>query len=115
MQKGTDMEGAGAAPQQPTGGGRAAHALEQLVAARHPLIYVHSADEARVRALLEQVARSLGPDRAGVWSWSATDGLRRPDGSPASAEALGPRAVLDYIASHNGPAVFHLKDFHEYL
>jgi len=114
MQKGTDMESAAAAAPA-AGGGRAATALQQLIAARHPLIYIHSAEEARVRALLEHVAQSLGPNRAGVWSWSATDGLRRPDGSPASADVLGPRAVLDYIASHKGPAFFHLKDFHEYL
>ena len=95
--------------------GRALAALEQLVAARHPLIYVHSAEEVRVRALLEEVARKLWAGAAGVWSWSATDGLRRPDGSPATEAPLGPRSVLDYIASHPGPAFFQLKDFHEYL
>jgi ATP-dependent 26S proteasome regulatory subunit len=95
--------------------GRALAALEQLVAARHPLIYVHSAEEVRVRALLEEIARKLWAGSAGVWSWSATDGLRRPDGSPVGQAPIGPRAVLDYIASHPGPAIFHLKDFHEYL
>src|SRR5262249_43815779 len=46
-------------------------------------------------------------------TWSATDGLRR-DGEQ-KGEMLSPRAVLDFIAAHDGAMVIMLKDFHEPL
>ena len=46
-----------------------------------------------------------------VWTWTLTEGLRR-DGA-GGPEAHTPRQTLDFIASHNAPGIFHLKDFHE--
>jgi len=40
--------------------------------------------------------------------------MRREDGE-AEARAHHPRAALDFIATHQDPAIFHLKDFHEPL
>jgi len=49
-----------------------------------------------------------------VWTWTLTAGLHCDGGGvqPGTAE---PRAVLDFIASHPHPSIFHLKDFHEAL
>ena len=43
-----------------------------------------------------------------------TEGLRRGDRA-AEPGTEAPRAVLDFIAVQAGPAIFHLKDFHEPL
>jgi SpoVK/Ycf46/Vps4 family AAA+-type ATPase len=37
------------------------------------------------------------------------------DGEPQQAGAQTPRGALDYIIAAQGPAIFHLKDFHEPL
>jgi SpoVK/Ycf46/Vps4 family AAA+-type ATPase len=49
-----------------------------------------------------------------IWTWSLTEGLRDENGAP-TANGQSPRGVLDLIAAHNDPAIFHLKDFHEPL
>ena len=49
-----------------------------------------------------------------VWAWSLTEGLRR-DGAAVEAGTDSARGALDFIAAHPGPAIFHLKDFHEPL
>ena len=58
-----------------------------------------------------------------VWTWSLTEGLSSDErrartaghdlGNAAEARAQDPREVLDFIATHSDPAIFHLKDFHE--
>ena len=98
----------------PSNQGRAYRALVELVQSRHPLIYVRSAEEGRVRRLLEDVARAALPGAA-VWTWSLTEGLVGPNGRATERDGNGPRAVLDFIAGHREPALFQLKDFHEPL
>jgi len=94
---------------------RAFAALKELIQGGRPLIYVRSPEEARVRQLLESAAQRLFRTEVTVWSWSLTEGLRRPDDSPATETPLGPREVLDFIIAHQGPAIFQLKDYHEFL
>ncbi|HUI24610.1 MAG TPA: AAA family ATPase [Candidatus Kryptonia bacterium] len=94
---------------------RAFAALKELIQGGRPLIYVRSPEEARVRQLLEEAAQRLFRTEVPVWSWSLTDGLRRPDDSLATDAPLGPREVLDFIIAHKEPAIFQLKDFHEFL
>jgi ATPase family associated with various cellular activities (AAA) len=65
-----------------------------------------------VSGLLRSAASRAFAEPVPVWTWSLTEGMRL-DGNVAGAEALSPRAALDFIATHRGPAVFHLKDFHE--
>src|SRR3989442_12684888 len=50
-----------------------------------------------------------------VWTGGDTAGLCRPDGNPAEGESLGARGVLDFIAEYPQPAIFQLKDFHEFF
>jgi SpoVK/Ycf46/Vps4 family AAA+-type ATPase len=88
-----------------------------------PLVYIRSAEEGRIAGLLREASKSLRPSAPiPVWTWSLTEGLVR-EGAKADASALAhasalakdPLEALDFIAAHNEPAIFHLKDFHEPL
>ena len=94
---------------------RAFSALRELIQGARPLIYLHTSEEARARQLLNEAGQRLFRIQVPVWSWSATEGLRQPNGSAASAEKLGPHAVLEFISAHKEPAIFQLKDFHEFM
>lgn len=87
--------------------------LHEAFQSARPLTYVRSAEEHRISDLLRQAAQSFFKPPIPVLSWSLTEGIRREDGTAASAEPLGPRAALDFIAAYQGAAIFHLKDFHE--
>ena len=91
---------------------RAATSLLEILQSGRPLVYVRSAEEGRVADLLREAGRQLRPSAPlPVWSWSLTEGLSRED--EAEAPSLDPREALDFIAAHEHPAIFHLKDFHE--
>ena len=85
--------------------------LRNIFAAGRPLTYIRSAEEQRIGQLLREAARRFFTPAIPVWTWSLTEGMQRDDGTPV--EALVPRAALDFIATHPGGAIFHLKDFHE--
>ncbi|MFQ5666600.1 MAG: AAA family ATPase [Candidatus Binatia bacterium] len=89
--------------------------LREIFASGRPLVYVHSPEERRIAGLLHEAARRFFPAPVPVWTWTLTEGLRGDSGTAASAGALSARAVLDFVASYDGAAVFHLKDFHEPL
>jgi hypothetical protein len=88
-------------------------ALRELFASGHPLHCLQSSDEERIEGLLRRAARQYMGKPVPYWSWSITEGLREGDG-PARA-ITDPRAALEFIAEHDTPSVFHLKDFHEAL
>jgi SpoVK/Ycf46/Vps4 family AAA+-type ATPase len=105
---------------------RAAASFLEIFASGRPLVYVRSAEEDRIGDLLRQVGRQMGGSKpVPVWTWSLTEGLcsdatKAQAGdhalrNPAEAHTSDPREALDFIASHNEPAIFHLKDFHEPL
>jgi AAA+ superfamily predicted ATPase len=103
-----------APPAEP--GSRALATLRELIDSGRPVIYVCSAEEERVGQLLHDAARTFFSAPVALWAWSLTEGLRRSgdtetDGGPP----LTARGVLDFIAGYDGPAIFHLKDFHEPL
>jgi AAA+ superfamily predicted ATPase len=91
---------------------RALRAIKELVDAGRPLIYIQSPEESRIDQLLAEAAAELFPSPVPVYTWTATQGMRRADGSPVEGETERPRAALDFIAANDGGAVFHLKDFH---
>src|SRR5262245_7564136 len=99
---------------KPTRSGRAFAAVQQLIQARRPLIYICSVEEPRVDQLLKDAAGQLLPPGAALWTWSLTGGLHRAGGS-GSIESLDPRGVLEFIAAQDGPAIFQLRDFHEFM
>jgi ATP-dependent 26S proteasome regulatory subunit len=90
---------------------RALRTLVGIFESGRPLAYVRSAEEQRVRALLREAAATCFPAAVPLWVWSLTEGMRRDDG--AAREQLGPRAALDFVATHDGPALFLFEDFHE--
>ena len=91
---------------------RALRLLREIVESGRPLVYVRSAEEQRVTALLREVAGRLFSPPAPLWVWSLTEGMRR-DGSGSDGKVLAPRAALDFVASFEGPAVFLFNDLHE--
>ena len=90
---------------------RALRALREIIESGRPLLYVRSAEERRVTALLREAAAKCFAKPVPLFTWSLTDGMRR-DGE-AAGKALAPRAALDFVAAHEGSAIFLLKDFHE--
>ena len=98
-----------------TNSNRAFEGLKELIQGGRPLIYIASPEELRAQQLLEEAALTLFPSPIRVWTWSSTDGLRSADSGAAPAELLGARAVLDFIATYRSPAIFQLKDFHEFM
>jgi len=92
---------------------RALATFREIFQSGRPLTYVRTAEEQRIAAVLRQAGQTVFTPPIPVWTWSLTDGLRQADGTPVGNDVLGPRAVLDFIAAHDAPAIFHLKDFHE--
>jgi SpoVK/Ycf46/Vps4 family AAA+-type ATPase len=94
---------------------RSLRTLREVVESGRPLIYIRSSEEHRISALLREAAQVFFKTPVPVWTWSLTEGMHRDDGTAASDEPLGPRAALDYIAAYAGAAIFHLKDFHDFM
>jgi ATPase family associated with various cellular activities (AAA) len=95
---------------------RAAKTVREILESGRPLTYIRSAEEQRVVRILSEVARgSLSAQPLPVWTWSLTEGMRRPGEAASSPDTESPRAALDFILAHEGAAIFHLKDFHEPL
>lgn len=90
---------------------RALRELLDLLSAGRTLIYIHSPEEGRIAYLLEEASGLLATVPVPVFTWSLTEGMSGPEAPSGSSQA--PRAALDLIARHPGPAIFHLKDFHE--
>jgi len=80
---------------------RAARAVREVFASGRPLTYIRSAEEQRVSRVLREVSENIG---APVFTWSQTEGMEG---------AWSAREALDFILSHSGAGIFHLKDFHE--
>ncbi|HEY2014840.1 MAG TPA: AAA family ATPase [Bryobacteraceae bacterium] len=94
---------------------RAAKTIREIFESGRPLTYIRSSEEQRVGSLLREVGCGLfGGIGAPVWTWSLTQGLCNEDGA-AVATTGSAREVLDFIAAHPTPGIFHLKDFHEPL
>jgi SpoVK/Ycf46/Vps4 family AAA+-type ATPase len=89
---------------------RAAKTVREIFESGRPLTYIKSSEERRISGVLAEV----GGDTLPVWSWTLTEGLRRPGGAP-EPDTASARVALDFIAAHAQPAIFHLKDFHEPL
>jgi SpoVK/Ycf46/Vps4 family AAA+-type ATPase len=93
---------------------RAARTVVEIFESGRPLTYIRSVEEHRVGRVLREVAVNFRGTALPVWTWTLTEGLRADDGSIQSGTE-DPRHALDFIAGYRGPAVFHLKDFHDPL
>ena len=93
---------------------RAAKTLRETFESGRPLTFIRTSEEQRVARVLGEVSGHLGKTAVPVWTWTLTEGLSK-DAATAIPGTGTARGVLDFIAAHAEPAVFHLKDFHEPL
>jgi SpoVK/Ycf46/Vps4 family AAA+-type ATPase len=87
--------------------------LRKLVAARYPLIYLLSWEEARVEGMLRGLAKTGFSTPLPLLIWTLTEGLRQDGQRQQGTEQ--PIAALEAIQRHEGPGLFLLKDFHPFL
>ena len=87
--------------------------IDVMIRARYPAIYVVTWEEARLEALLYDLARKQGKR---LWVWTACRGLYEyRDGFsplPATPRHAEPADVLAHLARWDGAGLFLLKDFH---
>jgi hypothetical protein len=89
------------------------HDLQLLLRSRTPLLLIESSEEPRALALLCRVGIAL---RQAVFSWTATDGLKRMDiDMPAQRFNTAPADVLGHLRSTRQPGIYVLLDFHPWL
>lgn len=92
---------------------RALAEIKELIDAGRPLIYLHSSEEERVQQLLLDLAGQFFSPPVPIFTWTATEGLRGPDGASVGETTVDPRSALDYIIGYEKPALFNLRDFHD--
>jgi SpoVK/Ycf46/Vps4 family AAA+-type ATPase len=86
-------------------------AIEILIRARYPLVYVVSFEEGRVERRLRAITEAR---KKQLFNWTITNGLELPDGSWIT-ELKDPIKVLEYILQSAANALFVLRDYHHYL
>src|SRR6266496_2800673 len=94
-----------------------AQELETLVRARYPILYVVSAEEARVQQLIVGIAQRR---QKKVFEWSFSTGVVPAGTSIQSqkhrnAPTKDPLLALDQVIDQVEPALFVFKDFHPFL
>jgi SpoVK/Ycf46/Vps4 family AAA+-type ATPase len=94
---------------------RAAKMVREIFESGRPITYIRSSEEQRVARVLREVGERIGgATPVPVWTWSLTEGVLR-NGEPQETGTETARGALDFIIAAKGPAIFHLKDFHEAL
>jgi len=91
--------------------------LETLIRARYPILYVVSAEEARVQQLVVGIAQRR---QKKVFEWSFSTGIVPAGTSIQSqkhrnAPTKDPLIALDQVIDQVDPAIFIFKDFHPFL
>jgi ATP-dependent 26S proteasome regulatory subunit len=89
-------------------------AIQGMIDAGRPLIYIQSAEEDRVISVLGRIAAARREGRVDLFLWSITEGLQH-NGRPVPNQPDGPRGILDFIVARDRPAIFLLKDFHDFI
>lgn len=88
-------------------------ALRRHVAARAALVQVVTWEEARVEAMLRDVARRTFSQPVPLFTWSATDGLRGEEGPVDGTDDL--LDALQHAIDRTGPALYAFRDVHAWL
>ena len=97
----------------PTTESRAARTIREVFESGRPLTYVRSPEEQRVGRVLREVAARLGrrPSRCGPGASPKACAAKAKSRQPGTERPAGAR----FYRALPGPAIFHLKDFHEAL
>jgi len=91
--------------------------LETLIRARYPILYIVTSEEARVLALVNEIAKKR---QKKVLEWSYSTGIV-PSGTSIqsqktrNAPSKDPLNALDQVIDLVEPAIFVFKDFHPFL
>ena len=89
------------------------HELKTLVASRHPLVVLETAEEERVRGMIAGAGGQLGLP---VFEWSITTGLRRSDAlGQTSGITAEPVKLLHHIAEMTIRAIYVAHDLAPHL
>src|SRR3989454_1392065 len=94
-----------------------AQEIETLIRARYPILYIVSAEEARVQDLVVDIAQRR---QKRVFEWSVSSGIV-PAGTSIQAQkhrtapTKDPLLALDQVIDQVEPALFVFKDFHPFL
>jgi hypothetical protein len=98
--------------------------LRAAIDGRHPLIYIHSAEEARVTERVRRLAADLDPAIA-LFTWTCTRGLELQTGGTPMAPAADPAArapdtrdpvlAIQTAAAATGRGFFLFKDLTPFL
>lgn len=83
------------------------HDLKALVQSMQPVVAIETVEEERVDGLLQALAAEL---RLPLFTWTATQGLRRFDGQGTVHGTADPKLLLRHLASLTVQGIFHLKD-----
>jgi len=91
--------------------------IETLIRARYPILYIVSAEEARVQELVVDIAQRR---QKRVFEWSLSTGIVPAGTSIQSqkhrnAPTRDPLLALDQVIDQVEPALFVIKDFHPFL
>jgi len=94
-----------------------AQEIETLIRARYPILYIVSAEEARVQELVVEIAQQR---QKRVFEWSVNTGIVPAGTSIQSqkhrnAPSRDPLLALDQVIDQVEPALFVFKDFHPFL
>ncbi len=91
--------------------------IETLIRARYPIVYIQSSEEARLQAVIAEIAQRRQKQ---LFEWSCSVGLLPGGTSIQSSKARNsptrdPLPALDYVVEHAEPAIFLFKDLHPFL
>ena len=95
------------------------HEIDVLIRARYPILYLLTHEEARIEALLLDIAKKQSKK---LYTWTATAGLIEFNENSGLAPPAGragehtdPNELLSHIQTTSSVALYVLKDFHTYL
>lgn len=91
--------------------------LQLILNSRTPLVVIETRDEARVLAMLQEIAlQRSSSDYSPLFRWTITDGLQRLDISlEPQMHNADPTEVLRRIRAVTKPGIYVLLDFHPFL
>ncbi|WP_295386380.1 AAA family ATPase [uncultured Thiodictyon sp.] len=86
--------------------------LRAAIEGRHPLIYLHCAEEVRVLGLVRQLAAELAPGRP-LTTWTCTRGLE--PAPPSAPDTRDPVAAIQAVTADSAPGFYLFQDLVPFL